>query len=225
MNEYITVYVDGSCSNNGYINAKGGIGIHFPNSELKDISKQVPLDTCTNQKSELYAILFCIKYIVKYLGLIDKELVIKTDSEYSINCITKWANNWIINGWKKKNGEDVINKNYIEAIYKLYKKYDISFQHIPAHTGNIDDDSIGNEIADSLAKKAIERKSTKKITDEIPEKKISRTLSKKKCTDAELIEKLAEKKISRTVSKKISRTTSNKKTDTKKKEIKIEFVE
>jgi ribonuclease HI len=218
MNDYITVYVDGSCSNNGHINAKGGIGIHFPNSELKDISKQVPLETCTNQKSELYAILFCIKYLVKYLGLIDKELVIKTDSEYSINCITKWANNWVINGWKKKNGEDVINKNYIEPIYKLYKKYNISFQHIPAHTGNIDDDSIGNEIADCLAKKAIDLKPSKKITEEIPDKKISRTVSKKKNIEPEFT-----KKISRTVSNK--KINSNKKNETKKKEIKIEFVE
>ena len=180
MNDII-VFVDGSCSNNGYLNAKGGIGIHFPNAELKDISKLVPLETCTNQKSELYAILFCIKYINKYLGLKDKNLIIKTDSEYSINCITKWAKTWVSNGWKKKNGEDVLNKNYIESIYKLYKKNSISFQHIAAHTGNIDDDSIGNDIADSLAKKSIETKTTTvgKLKKKIPESKKEIPESKK----------------------------------------------
>jgi len=61
----IIVYTDGSCSKNGKRNAIGGIGIHFPNEELPDISKIYRLGICTNQKTELYAILTAINYIKK----------------------------------------------------------------------------------------------------------------------------------------------------------------
>lgn len=153
----IIVYTDGSCSNNGKKDSRGGIGIHFPNKELKDVSKKYSGENCTNQKTELYAILLALKYIDKILGLKNVSVCLKTDSEYSINCITKWVSGWIKNGWKTVNKKPVSNREFIEPIYILYTKYDIEFNHVSAHTGADDFDSIANARADTLATRATQR--------------------------------------------------------------------
>ncbi len=153
MNEKktIIVYTDGSCFNNGKKCATGGIGIHFPNGELDDLS--LPLDNppITNQRAELSAIHTALKYIRRELGLVDKHVIIKTDSLYSINCLTKWVKGWIKNHWKTSKGEPVLNQDYIKIIYVYLQKYDIEFVHVDAHTGGDDYDSIHNAIADELA--------------------------------------------------------------------------
>lgn len=165
----IIVYTDGSCSGNGKCLAHGGIGIHFPNKELKDVSKVFKLGCCTNQRTELYAILTAIRYVKKYLDLTNNRLLIKTDSEYSINCITKWVYGWIKNGWMTKNNTPVANRELIEPIHRYYEKYDIVFEHVEAHTGKQDDDSIANARADELATRAT-KKSVKNNPRGLPEK-------------------------------------------------------
>lgn len=158
MMNKLTVFVDGSCSKNGSKNAVGGIGIHFPNAELPDLNKAYRLDSsCTNQRTELYAILIALKYINSKLNLINYSVTIKSDSSYSINCITKWVPGWIKDGWLKKSGDAVMNRDLIEPIYEYYCRYDINFQHVSAHTGGTDPDSLGNERADLLATKATQR--------------------------------------------------------------------
>jgi len=51
---------------------------------------------------------------------IDK-LNIKTDSQFTINCITKWVNGWIKNNWKLKSGELVKNKDDLEKLIAVSK--------------------------------------------------------------------------------------------------------
>lgn len=153
----LIVYTDGSCAGNGKVNAVGGIGIHFPNGELNDVSKVFRLGLCTNQRTELYAILTAIRYIKQKLGLGKYKILIKTDSKYSIDCITKWVYGWIKNGWKTKNDTPVANKEFIELIHKYYEKYDIIFEHVDAHTNLDDAESLANAIADKLATRATKK--------------------------------------------------------------------
>ena len=149
----IIVFTDGSCMANGKLGAVGGIGIHFPDRELKDVSK-IYEGKCTNQRTELYAILKTLQYINSRLGLEKYRVFIKTDSMYCINCITKWAPGWIKNGWLTKNKTPVANKELISRIYKYYVKFIVFLEHVEAHTGGEDSDSMGNDVADSLAKRA-----------------------------------------------------------------------
>lgn len=155
----LVIFTDGSCEGNGKSTAVGGIGVYFPNHELKNISKIFRHGYCTNQKTELYAILTALRYIKKYLKMEKYRIFIKTDSLYSINCITKWVNGWISNGWKTKKGDSVANKEYISAINDFYSnsKYKILFEHVESHTNGEDSNSIGNSIADKLATTATKR--------------------------------------------------------------------
>ena len=148
--DQIIIYTDGACKNNGKKNAIAGIGIYVKdkiNFSEKLFGKQ------TNQRAELYAILkaFQLININSY-----KNIIIVSDSMYSINCITKWSKNWIKNGWKDSNKKSIKNKDLIEPIYSIYnQKTNIIFKHIYSHTDKQDIFSIGNSIADNLAKNAL----------------------------------------------------------------------
>lgn len=165
--EKLIIFTDGSCFQNGSKNAYGGIGIHFPDKQLPDVSKVYRKGFCTNQRAELYAILTAVRYVNERIGLKDKKVLIKTDSDYSINCVTKWIANWIRNDWQTTAGKPVANREFIESINRYYTEYDITFQHVEAHTGGSDPDSVGNEIADQLAKKASLRMSDEKANEMI----------------------------------------------------------
>jgi len=150
----IIVFTDGSCVGNGRNCAKGGIGIHFPNGELPDISKKFKLNPITNQRTELYAIYYTLKYIKCNLGLNGKTIVIKTDSMYSINALTLWIKKWKKNNWLTNEEKPVLNQDIIRAVDKYLQKYSVILLHVNAHTGGTDYDSIHNDIADKLSRQA-----------------------------------------------------------------------
>jgi len=134
----IEIYTDGACSNNGKKNAKAGIGIYFSNINIDPISQRVPIDMDqTNNVAELLAIKIAIETIIKH-NLKNNEIIIYTDSQYSINVIT--------NCWKAK-----VNIGLINEIKQLLKILDcVRLIYIPGHK-----DNKGNNIADELARKSI----------------------------------------------------------------------
>jgi ribonuclease HI len=145
----VLVYTDGSCM--GKHKNMCGYGIHFPNNELKDLSKKFTHEPLTNQRAELYAIYKALKRIIKKLKF--NTIHIYTDSEYSIKSLTVWINTWKKNEWKTSNNKPVLNQDIIIKIDKMLQKYDgkITFTHVKAHTGRTDPHSLGNEQADKLA--------------------------------------------------------------------------
>ena len=130
------IYTDGSF-NNGY----GGYGIVVVDNEIEVIrySGHVPEYPTTSNRAELYAILVVVS---NYSG----DFLIKTDSEYCIDSLTKNIIKWVENKWKKTNGKDVKNRDLISDIIIKSQKRTISFQHVYGHEGD-----LFNEIADKLA--------------------------------------------------------------------------
>ena len=55
MNNHI-VFTDGSCSNNGKVNAKAGIGLYFGQNDQRNVSKRV-IGKQTNNTAELSAVI------------------------------------------------------------------------------------------------------------------------------------------------------------------------
>ena len=76
-----------------------------------------------------------------------EDIIIHTDSQYSIDCVTDWCHNWIKNGWKTSKGKDVLNKELIVDILNLMKDRNVLFKHVYAHIG-----IKHNERVDTLAK-------------------------------------------------------------------------
>lgn len=75
---------------------------------------------------------------------------IRTDSEFWINVITKWAPGWEAKGWKKKGGE-IKNLDIVQEVYPLYQNANAKLVWVRGHVG-----TEGNELADEWANKARE---------------------------------------------------------------------
>lgn len=151
------VFTDGACSNNGRPNAKAGYAVWFPDHRCLSMSSRVPGgEAQTNQRAELSAIHRAV-VILDDRGHHDEDLVVYTDSEYSINCLTKWLPGWISRGWKTSAGGDVLHRDLIEDVtVRLAKFKSHRFVHVRAHTGNEDDLSKNNDIVDRMARGTIE---------------------------------------------------------------------
>lgn len=163
----MNVYTDGSCINNGKPNARAGIGIYLGKNDSRNISNELKGETLSNNVAELVAIITVFSILKKEIKD-NLELNIYSDSEYSINSISKWYPNWC----KNNNLEGKKNIELIEKAYKLFKKYkNVNLYYIKAHTNLKDEHSIGNNMADILAGEAIGIKKfkynkTKKKTNE-----------------------------------------------------------
>lgn len=73
---------------------------------LRNVSRAV-VGRQTNNMAEIQAVTIAARQAQK-AGI--KKLKINTDSEFLINCKTKWMKNWKARGWKTSNGRPVINK-------------------------------------------------------------------------------------------------------------------
>lgn len=156
----IIVYTDGACINNGKKNAKAGYGIFFGNMDSRNKSIPIINEKMTNQVAELMAIITAIEIILSNCE--DPNIIIKTDSRYCIDCVTKWCCKWEKNGWKKSNGKIIENYKLVTKLYYYTKQYNVKYDHIYSHmdeppkTDNKYNDWYGNMMADKLATGSIE---------------------------------------------------------------------
>ena len=146
------VFTDGACSSNGRPGAKAGYAVWFPEHQSLSTSARVPSNEGqTNQRAEMSAI-HRATLVLEENGFQDEDIVIYTDSEYCINCLTKWIPGWVSRGWKTSAGGDVLHRDLIEATSKrLAKCKSYRFVHVRAHTGGEDDLSKNNDIVDRMA--------------------------------------------------------------------------
>jgi ribonuclease HI len=146
------IYTDGSSINNGKMNARAGVGVWFEKDDSRNLSEPLLGPLQTNNRAELTAILRAMEILFKNKENLDEDIVIVSDSKYSINATTVWIHNWKKNAWKSASKKPVKNKDIIQQIdclMQLFKK--LRFQYTKAHTTKMDRDSIGNRNADRLA--------------------------------------------------------------------------
>ena len=131
----ILVYTDGSFRDN----LGGYAAVVLSDNDKYNIYGRVPLKQ-TNNVAELYAIYMTLSLIP------NDDIVIYSDSQYSIKSLTVWIHTWMQNGWKTSTRKPVANQELVMDIYHLMGSRNIVFKHVLAHTG-ID----LNEEADTLA--------------------------------------------------------------------------
>lgn len=155
--ETITIFTDGSTLNNqNKLKRRGGYGVYFGDDDSRNISESLgKSDKHTNQVAELTA---CIKGIEKILESNDKvNIIIYTDSNYTVQSMTNWGKKWEKNNWINSKGKVIENKELIITLYNYTKKYNIKFKHVRAHQKEPSKDSpdyfywYGNYMADKLA--------------------------------------------------------------------------
>jgi ribonuclease HI len=151
------VFTDGACSSNGRPGAKAGFAVWFPEHPAMSVSMKVPANQPqTNQRAELSGI-HQATLVLEENGFHDEDIVIYTDSDYSINCLTKWITGWVSRGWKTSAGGDVLHRDLIEDTSKRLSKFKSHrFVHVRSHTGREDDLSKNNDIVDRMARSTID---------------------------------------------------------------------
>ena len=149
----IIVFTDGACSNNGKPSAKAGIGVYFDKEDIRNVSKRVT-GKQSNNTAELSAVLEVFKVLKEEIDS-KRDIIIYSDSEYTIKCCGSYGEKCKKKGWKNKKGY-IPNHELVSELYELFLiNPNVTIYHVKAHTGLSDDLSLGNEGADRLANEAI----------------------------------------------------------------------
>ncbi len=101
----------------------------------------------TNNIMELTALIEGLEYVAAQHGT-QAPLLIRADSQYVINVMTKWARGWRAKGWKKADGKPVKNRDLVERLLTLYESRTgrTEVEWVKGHAGD-----AANELVDSLA--------------------------------------------------------------------------
>jgi len=163
-NPVLRIYTDGSALSNGQSGSNAGVGVWFgdhdtrypssfslpqfsPLTTHRNISEPLAGPRQTNQRAELTAILRAINVSPAH-----RDVLIFTDSQYAIKCVTLWHHNWIRNNWITSVGRPVENRDLVEQIMDKIRERECAgsrttFEWVKGHTGQND----GNMQADKLA--------------------------------------------------------------------------
>lgn len=155
----INVYTDGACSNNGKPTAKAGIGIYFGENDSRNYCSRIS-GRQTNNCAEIIAIIITADILSKELQA-GYNINIYSDSMYAMRACTEYGAKLDALNWESK--KPIPNLELVKRAYETFKQYDnVTFNYIAAHTGLMDEHSLGNEGADRWANMAIGLTNNKK---------------------------------------------------------------
>jgi|TARA_B100001175_G_C19306978_1_gene541022 ribonuclease HI len=137
----VTFITDGACSGNP---GPGGWCVIIKKDDKVNEFFGGDLET-TNNKMELTAVIKGFENLNNA-----SEVLVKTDSTYVINGITKWLPNWKAKGWINSAKKPVANKDLWEQLESLISNHKVDWLWVKGHSG--DDE---NERADELARKGL----------------------------------------------------------------------
>jgi ribonuclease HI len=97
----------------------------------------------TNNRMELMAALRGLQHAK---SLPPGPRILRTDSSYVINGITKWVHGWQKNGWQTKEKKDVLNKDLWSDLVEAASGQQVAWEYVGGHVG-----IAGNERVDTIA--------------------------------------------------------------------------
>ena len=136
-----TIFTDGSCLRNP--GGPGGwamVAKDMATGQVTERSAGEP--STTNNRMELTAAIEALRYAPE-----GTRVALYTDSQYLKNGITKWVAGWKRRGWKKADGQPVLNQELWMELDQLYAAHTVEFHWVKGHAGN-----PLNERCDTLAK-------------------------------------------------------------------------
>ena len=137
----VTFITDGACSGNP---GPGGWCVIIKKDDKVNEFFGGDLET-TNNKMELTAVIKGFENLNNA-----SKVLVKTDSTYVINGITKWLPNWRAKGWINSAKKPVANKDLWQQLESLISNHKVDWLWVKGHSG--DDE---NERADELARKGL----------------------------------------------------------------------
>ncbi|MDD6382795.1 MAG: ribonuclease HI [Selenomonadaceae bacterium] len=137
------IYTDGSCLRNP--NGPGGWAAVIREVQTGKITELTGGDSSTtNNRMELSAAIAALSFPEN-----SARIALYTDSQYLKNGFTRhWLAAWKKRGWKKADGQPVLNQDLWEQLDASYATHDVTFHWVKGHVG-----VELNERCDRLAKR------------------------------------------------------------------------
>ena len=141
----VLAYTDGGCRGNPGIGGWGFLMIDMSTTQCLE-QRGGEKDT-TNNRMEMMAAI----RVLQSLRSSSTDIEIRTDSRYLIDVCSKWVHGWKRNRWRKKDGEEVKNRDLVELLDSLLNRHPVRWTWIKGHAGE-----EGNEYVDQLANRAMD---------------------------------------------------------------------
>ncbi|MEJ7688300.1 MAG: ribonuclease HI [Variovorax sp.] len=141
----VQIYTDGACKGNP---GPGGWGAWLKAGTTEKDLFGGELAT-TNNRMELKAVIEGLRALKRPC-----KVVLYLDSQYVRMGITEWVRGWKTKGWRTSTGQPVKNAELWQELDKLVAEggHQIEWRWVKGHSGD-----VGNERADMLANKGVER--------------------------------------------------------------------
>lgn len=138
----VEIFTDGACKGNP---GPGGWGVLLRYKGQEKTLYGGELHT-TNNRMELTA-------AIKGLEALKRPCSVElyTDSQYLRQGMNNWLHQWKVNGWRTAKKEPVKNEDLWRLLDELSSYHQVHWHWVKGHSGHPE-----NELADTLANKAIE---------------------------------------------------------------------
>ena len=151
-----SIYCDGACSGNGTARAVGGWAWAYwpgttrgePAAERAAALGRPP--HATNQRAELTALLEALRF-AREICAGRTTVTVYSDSQYAINCASKWGPAWKRKGWKRDSGEPLQNLDLIQPLVELWTSERWPLVHVRGHQTGSGPHVWGNNWVDRAA--------------------------------------------------------------------------
>jgi ribonuclease HI len=143
MSEIIEIHADGACKGNPGV---GGWGAWLRAGKHEKELFGGERDT-TNNRMELTAVIRALEQLKN-----PSQVRVITDSQYVQKGISEWIHGWKLKGWKTSNRQPVKNADLWQLLDSVAGRHQIEWVWVRGHDGH-----AGNERADMLANKGVER--------------------------------------------------------------------
>jgi len=149
MNQII-IYGDGACSGNPGPGGWGAVLYNPGKASIAELGGHEPRST--NNKMELTALIESLNFLHKS-QIPPSQVQAYWDSSYVVNGYSKWIYGWQKKGFKKSDGQQVLNLDLWQEIWRLIKDYGkITIERVDGHSG-IPANERCDEIAVAFSKK------------------------------------------------------------------------
>ena len=140
----VELYCDGACLGNP---GPGGWGyllrVHTPEGPKEKEASGAEAGT-TNNRMELLAAISGLAILTRAC-----DVDLYSDSQYVVKGIESWMAGWKRKGWRKADGQPVINQDLWQTLDEQVKLHRVTAHWVRGHDGHIE-----NERVDRLASRA-----------------------------------------------------------------------
>src|SRR6202051_1539954 len=122
------VFTDGSFRPPNF----GAYAVLIMQGDKEHACLSAPIFGATINRMELLAMAEALSYFNDSVETIN----IHSDSQYAVNCMTRWARHWHLNDWRTVTGDPVKNRDLIEKMFHLSRIHRVTYRWIRGHAGN-----------------------------------------------------------------------------------------